>query len=392
MRTLVKSAAVAALSVVCVATAAFPAMAAAGTVSAPTLPEPTGAYRVGVQDVYLADHSRPDPWNPPQSYRELMISVVYPARGDVSAYRREPLMTAGVSDGFNQLAAPGNYGIPGGVDVAWSSIMTYEHEGAPVASGRHPVVLYSPGAGDVRSWDSVLVDQLASEGYVVVTIDPTYEASAVQFPGGVVESNLLAWYAKAQQAGTVPEFLKQVVDTRVADTEYVLDSLDRLPDGLADAVDVHRVGMFGQSAGGFTALSTMYQDHRVRSGIDMDGTLEYNDGDPSDSNFSPVAQHGLSAPFLLLGSDSKGACTAAEDPSCAAVLKHSTGWHAAITLPGTSHGSFTDAEVLMPQLAARYPAIDKTTVAGDVGSTPPATVLAEEESIISGFFGATLSP
>ncbi|HWG24503.1 hypothetical protein [Actinospica sp.] len=143
----------------------------------------------------------------------------------------------------------------------------------------------------------MLVDQLASEGYVVVTIDPTYESAAVQFPKGrIVPSDLLSWYAKALQAGTVPQFLKEVVDTRVpADTEFVLNSLNTLPDGLASAVDVQRIG-----------------------------TLEYTAGDPTDTNFSPVAEHCLAAPFLLLGSQSKDACTAATDPSCAAVLNHST--------------------------------------------------------------------
>jgi dienelactone hydrolase len=326
-----------------------------------------------------------------------MVSVVYPARGDMAAYAEAPLMTDGVSDGFNRLAAPDNYGIPQSAGIAWSAIRTHEHVRAPVAGGRHPVLLYSPGAGDVRSWDSVLVDQLASEGYVVVTIDPTYEASAVEFPGSpsprIVPSNLLTWFARAQQAGTVPQFLKQVVDTRVADAQFVIDSLDRLPDGLSSAVDTSRIGMFGHSAGGFTALSAMYADRRIRSGIDMDGTLEYTAGDPSDSDFSAVADHGLSAPFLLLGSQTKDACTAATDPSCAAVLRNSTGPHAAVTLPGTAHGSFTDAEVLLPQLAAEHPdLIDRTAVEADTGTAPAAVVLAEQESIVRGFFGATLSP
>jgi dienelactone hydrolase len=369
----------------------LPAANATSAATTPTLPRPSGPYHVGVEDVYLVDHSRPDPWKPPQSYRELMISVVYPARADVAAYGEAQLMTSGVSDGFNALAAPGNYGIPGEVKVDWSAIRTYEHVGAPVASGRHPVVLYSPGAGDVRSWDSVLVDQLASEGYVVVTIDPTYEASAVQFPDKrIVPSNLLTWYAKAQQSGTVPQFLKEVVDTRVADTEFVLNSLGTLPDGLSDSVDVKRVGMFGHSAGGFTALSAMYEDHRIRAGIDMDGTLEYTAGDPSDANFSAVAEHGLTSPFLLLGSDSRDACTAATDPSCAAVLQHSTGWHGAITLPGTGHGSFTDAETLIPQLAAENPTIPRSAVTGDVGTADPRAVTAVVETIVSGFFGAAL--
>lgn len=386
-----------------------PAGPGASSAAVPTLPRPTGPFPIGVVDLHLVDRSRPDPWNPPQPYRELMVSVVYPARA-VAGHPRAPLMTPGVRDGFNTLAAPANYGVPSGTTIDWSAIATFEHEDAPAASGRYPVVLYSPGVGDVRSWDSVLVDQLASEGYVVVTVDPTFEASAVQFPadpahpdGRVVESNLLSWYAKAQQDGTVPQLLEQVLDTRVADAEFVLDELGALADGrdpdaghralpagLAHELNLREVGMFGQSAGGFTALETMYEDPRVKAGIDMDGTLEFTAGDPTDTNFSPVAQHGLAKPFLLLGSQTSDACTAATDPSCAAVLEHSTGPHAALTLPGTAHGSFTDAEVLMPQLSAVLPA---EVIAGDVGDesvAPPAEVLAEQQRLISGFFRRTL--
>lgn len=381
--------------------AAVPAEAAAGyaapkSAATPVLPRPTGGFPLGVVDLHLVDHSRPDPMNPPQPYRELMVSVVYPAR-DVAGHGRAPLMTPGVSDGFNALAATGNYGVPEGTTINWSAIKTYEYENAPAAGGRFPVVLYSPGVGDVRSWDSVLVDQLASEGYVVVTIDPTYEAAAVQFPadkanphGRVLLSNLMDWYARAQQDGTVTQLLEQLMDTHVADTKFVLDELSKphtLPAGIARTLDMSDVGMFGHSAGGFTALETMYEDPRLKAGIDMDGTLEFVAGQPDDTHFSPVAQHGLTKPFLLLGSQTGDACTAATDPSCAAVLAHSTGPHAALTLDGTVHGSLTDAESLFPQLAGVVP---EDVIQGDVGSADPNEVLAEEELLISGFFHQTL--
>lgn len=372
----------------------------------PVLPRPTGGFPLGVVDLHLIDRSRPDPMNPPQPYRELMVSIVYPAR-DVAGHERAPLMTPGVSAGFNALAATGNYGVPEGTDIDWSAITTYEHEDAPAANGRFPVVLYSPGVGDVRSWDSVLVDQLASEGYIVVTIDPTYEAAAVQFPadkadpdGRIVLSNLMSWYTKAERSGTVTQLLEQLVSTRVADTKFVLDELyalaaggnpdaehRTLPAGIARELDVRDVGMFGQSAGGFTALETMYEDPRLQAGIDMDGTLEYVAGQPNDTNFSAVAQHGLAKPFLLLGSQTGDACAPATDPSCAAVLEHSTGPHAALTLDGTVHGSFTDAESVFPQLDGVVPA---NVVEGDVGTADPSETLAEEEKLISGFFHQTL--
>jgi predicted dienelactone hydrolase len=45
-----------------------------------------------------------------------------------------------------------------------------------------PVVLYSPGLGGNRDSSTVLVEQLVSRGYVVVTIDHTHDASQVEFP------------------------------------------------------------------------------------------------------------------------------------------------------------------------------------------------------------------
>jgi hypothetical protein len=53
--------------------------------------------------------------------------------------------------------------------------------------GPHPVVLCSPGPQADRAAGTVLVEQSASEGYVVVTIDHTHDAAEVEFPGQRVE-------------------------------------------------------------------------------------------------------------------------------------------------------------------------------------------------------------
>ena len=372
-------------------------VAAAGTTvqtGALTLPAPTGVHQVGVVNLHLIDRSRPERWDPPKPYRELMVSVVYPAR-DAQRYPLTPQMTPGVAAGFDALAGPGNYGVPPHT-VDWTATLTHEHAGAAVLGGRHPVVLYSPGAVDVRSWDTTLVDQLASEGYVVVTIDPTYESPAVEFPGGrIIDSDIMTWYRKADSDGTVPEFLQALEETRVADTEFVLDQLDALatghnpdaehrplPAGLGSALDTRHVGMFGHSAGGFTALEAMYQDPRIAAGIDMDGTLEYTQN-PDGTHLSPVARHGLTRPFLLLGSAGPGGSNHVTEPSWASLWQHSTGWHQDVTLPGTRHGSYTDAEALIPQLADKLPA---ATVTDDIGCANPSLTIAAERGLISAFF------
>ena len=71
---------------------------------------------------------------------------------------------------------------PAMVDL--SAVRTHAYQDAPARRGSYPVVLYSPGGGQSRSVGTVLVEDLASQGYVVVSIDHTYEAPAMRFREG----------------------------------------------------------------------------------------------------------------------------------------------------------------------------------------------------------------
>jgi hypothetical protein len=160
----------------CVAAVGVPVTAArvsspaavASTVSTPyqvVLPKPTGPYTIGLYTTGMAEVWLTD------ARRELMVSVWYPTR----ATRRQ----------FATYAKP------------W---------------GRHPVLLYSPGSG-------ASPEDLASHGYVVVTIEHTGEPGAV----------------------------KKATDTRTADVRFVLESLPRLPRRLRRAMDLNRIEMVGET-------------------------------------------------------------------------------------------------------------------------------------------------
>src|SRR5262249_43156550 len=153
-----------------------------------TLPVPAGRYPVGTVSVELIDRARANPWAASPPYRELMASIWYPAM-DTRRYPAAPQMLPGAAAHFGSpgAAAAQLYNVPPG-SVDWAATLTSGHEGAPVARHRapFPVVLYSPGLGEPRTWETTLVQDLASRGYVVVTIDHTYEASEVEFPDGQV--------------------------------------------------------------------------------------------------------------------------------------------------------------------------------------------------------------
>jgi predicted dienelactone hydrolase len=303
-----------------------------------TLPPPTGHHRVGVVPLHLVDRSRPDPWVASQPVRELMVSLWYPTLR-AYGYRRAPWLPAAAWARFQQesLGVP----VPPGV---LRVPLTHGRVSAPVerSRGGRPVVLYSPGLGGNRDSSTVLVEELVSRGFIVVTIDHTYDSSQVEFPDGRVEESALP--------PLTPDVLERAVAVRVADTRFVLDTLvalnagrnpdaehRRLPVGLRGALRLSKVGMFGHSLGGATAAEAMLEDRRIKAGVNLDGTL-----------FGPVVNAGLDRPFMLVAAQGH---SRDDDESWAKFWANLLGWRLNLQLTGSAHHSFTDFQVLVPQAA-----------------------------------------
>ncbi|MGK5533847.1 alpha/beta hydrolase family protein [Streptomyces sp. URMC 129] len=370
-------------------------LGAAGAASATTasarlrLPAPGGPLAVGTAAFRCVDVSRRDPWLASRGDRELMIGVRYPVLPvQAAAFPAAPQMLPGEAAGF---AALNNFSDIPGDAVDWAATPTHARQGAPVcrAGGPFPVVLYSPGVADPRSLGTTLCDDLASRGHVVVTIDHTYDATAVEFPDGRVERTVLP--QEFGEAYPDPErvraLLRKTVDVRVADTRFVLDALPgALPPELRDALDFARVGMFGHSAGGFTALQTMHDDRRLVAGANLDGVLADVQDPAEPGQLSPVAANGLDRPFLLLGKDGNSPATV---PSWDALVANSTGPHREVTLAGAAHATFTDATALIPQIA-RHLGLPRETVEKNIGTIPPGRAISTVRGELAAFFDAHL--
>ncbi|TGA86691.1 hypothetical protein E2651_41055 [Streptomyces sp. MZ04] len=333
---------------------------------------------MGTFSTRLVDRSRHDPWVTSQPYRELMVSVWYPAaRTSGGEHRLAPYMAPGAAARWDAMAP---HGIPKG-SIDFAAMRTHAREGAPAdtSDGRRPVVLYGAGANDPRTWGTSTVEELASRGYVVVTIDHTSEAPAVQFPDGSVKDDapLRKALEEAQRNDAMPALLKKVLDVRVADSKFVLDRVSALPHGLSKVVDLRRVGMFGQSAGGITAAETMYEDRRVKAGINLDGTLEYNP-EPNGTNLMPVARHGLDRPFLLMGRQGSDRTT---EPSWREFWSHTKTWKRDLTLRGSQHQTYTDLASLLPQAGVSQKVIEE-----NIGTVTPARAIAAQRAYVSSFF------
>jgi dienelactone hydrolase len=303
-----------------------------------TLPAPTGHLRVGTTSLYLIDRSRPDPWVPSIPFRGLVIQIWYPADA-VDCYPRAPYFTPVLARAYEQYL---------GIPVALNWPITDAHLGAPVQrrEGGWPVVLYSPGLGDERSDTTCIVEDLASRGYVVVTIDHIHDSGVVELPGGQVETTAVPPPPPDDNPQTTKE-----IDARVADVSFVLDQLavvnsrggnpDQahrpLPRGLRDALDLDRVGMFGHSDGGSTTAHVMHTDPRIKAGITLDGTF-----------YTPQAVAGSDRPLLLFGVQDLAPFEAS---TWAEFWTRQRGPKLQLSLLGSVHSTFTDFAALVPQAA-----------------------------------------
>src|ERR1700728_4105456 len=206
----------------------------------PYLPEPTGSYPVGTTSLWLTDSSRPDPWAPGVTARELMVSLWYPATS--SDGRRAQYMTPAESE--LQLTGRGITGVP---PDALSRVRTNAAVDATPAGhqGSHPLVVLSPGFTSPRSTLTALAEDLASHGYVVAGIDHTYESFATAFPDGRV-TTCLAREAPRRDSN------EKVAAGRAADVRFVLDQLTGAQPAWPAAllIDPARMAMAGHSVGG----------------------------------------------------------------------------------------------------------------------------------------------
>ncbi|NEA35589.1 hypothetical protein [Streptomyces sp. SID13031] len=344
--------------------------APAAAVSTPyrvVLPEPTGPYGIGTTEVHLTDPKRADPWQPGKR-RELMVSVWYPTRATRRKHAPYVQPAAAPALGAEMASYLGLAGDK--VDLAGSTTNARRHA---KPCGRHPVLLYSPGSGASRVIGTNQAEELASRGYVVVTIDHTGEAP-VEFPGGRVVGALVPW--------DEPGVVKKATDTRVADVRFVLDALPGLPRRLSRAMDLSRIGMYGYSMGGSAAASAMLVDRRIDAGVNLDGGM-YDGDQPSE-----VTRRGLDRPFLLVGA---GRHSRSTDATWSSFWTAQRGWKKEVLLPDGGHGSLGDYAFTLPGLA-RVSGIDPSVLSEGLGTVSPDAAVAFTRHALDEFFGEFLKP
>jgi len=304
------------------------------------LAQPSGNLPVGTTSLYLKDVSRPDPWVPTVPYRELMVSLFYPAASAHGPAKQ--FMTETESQALLDEAKIDT--VPA---VALSTVRTDAVVDARPAGRPHslPLIVLSPGFKRPRAELTSLAEDLASHGNAVVVIDHTYENVATTFPDGRVTGCVACGDYNL-------DFWQKLQRGRAADVSFVLDELTGPHPKWRGStlIDSSRIGMTGHSVGGASTITAMVTDSRIKAGMDIDGTT--ND---------PLLAPGLDRPFLFLGRQNTYAPgTGDESKSWERDWAQLTGWKRWLVVAGMAHPSFTDIGLVGEQLGL------------DFGATTPA--------------------
>ncbi|HKE87360.1 MAG TPA: choice-of-anchor D domain-containing protein [Vicinamibacterales bacterium] len=280
-------------------------------------PAPSGPSIVGTKVLDLVDRSREDPYLANGTKRELLVRLWYPATVSGSCQRAE-YAPAAVWEYFAQLTGQ-----------RLPQVTTNSCRDARISSGAYPVVVFTHGFTGTFTDYTFVFEDLASRGYIVVSVDHTYEATAVAFPDGRLVKSVLGSHL-SDIPRTDQQTLSRALAVRLEDLKFVMDELERLNRSregpLSGHLDLSSVAVAGHSFGGLTALMAIEHDPRFRAAISLDGLVPGSD-------FTPT-----STPVLLMDA-SRNLWTDAER----GLWQRLRGPRLALNLRGSEHATPSDA-------------------------------------------------
>lgn len=280
------------------------------------LPEPRGLYNVGTELIHVKTDRDEIITKDTSDKRELLYKIWYPNEADVSSLKGEKYVDQGSRVGFARM-----YSIPSALLSHLDLVKTSVYKDLPVAEGKFPVLIFSHGYGSPATGYYTILAEIASQGYIIINMNHTYESLGVTFPDGRIElfdfdyaKEISEEYMKVNESlekafeedrsfeeshtiikNAMKNYYKAEMQVRWADDIiFTIDLLEKWNANglLKDKIDIDKLGVFGHSAGGGASANVAIKDSRVKAAANLDGNPWGNLIDTT-----------LSIPFLDVSAD-----------------------------------------------------------------------------------------
>lgn len=322
------------------------------------LPKPTGEYPVGTTRMAFTDTTRTEPFTEdPDDYRQVTVTVWYPADIPKDSGGK---ITAPYYEHADDIVTQFGY-LSGMADLKTHSV-----KDVPVSKkqARYPVILFNHGWGEHAGQNTILMEELASQGYLVFSIAHHYEAKFWLYPDGQIRfldpqspgfKKIMAEQSKPgmmelfnamfstrevakqetlfrQTIDLMPSFLLESPRFWAQDISFIIDQLASLNTSqgrFRGKIDLDRIGVMGMSMGGVAAGQACIADERIKAVINCDGGL-----------FGDLVDTTIVTPMMYMGSKR----FIGYDEVFA---KHAAGDAYTLIIPEADHYDFTDVTLFL---------------------------------------------
>lgn len=311
------------------------------------LPWPTGRYMVSTVILPIEEsekthtHRRVQLWFPGGESRYANPVKYVPDKDTMAAIRSQQLLgqTPAVYD-------------------AWAKMESGALEPPPPLDGKKfPLVLFMPGLGMPALCYSSYAEQLASDGYLVASIDFGDGGFLVQ--NGKLLSEGPTGNDEASYGKTADDWAVQCSEIIEKMVEHTRPFSYGRAETAMSQVDFHKIAVVGHSEGGAASLEAARRDKRISACVDLDGVP-----------VGFVADHGVQTSVLFLRSH-----VDYSDADLEKLHRSRAQWDArgkqivdslqklfagpggdawVISINGTNHVSFSDLPFTAPQAISHY--------------------------------------
>jgi dienelactone hydrolase len=262
------------------------------------LPKPGGKYQVGqIQRSYM-DENR-ELFFKSDHNKLIGVSIWYPA---MKEEKSKPLPYSQDSYIFSKWISK-SLMLPSFLFSHTNLIGTNAYANASMTEGnlQFPVLIYSHALFGAANQNSILFEELASQGFIVISISHTYEAAVtfLEDNEAIGFDNRLMTDFFAETEKIYPLFLERsqsedltkrfslsdeiimkstiaskLIHIRAKDIEFIINNLETIQKSdeiLNGRLDMSRIGVFGHSLGGASAFYAGMQNEKIKSILNIDG-------------------------------------------------------------------------------------------------------------------------
>lgn len=293
------------------------------------LPRPTGEFAVGTTTLHLVDTSRQERHNSLE-HRELMVQAYYPIEKTDHGKMNEPYLKQSVEYVKQTIADMKKIATS---QLAYvNKMQSHSLANALVSSkkAQYPVILFSPGFGSPQETYTVYLEELASQGFIVLGINHPYVTNPTLFPDGKVIAQSAAFSGPDADEEKEAEFT-----VWLQDITFVINELKKINTEhavLRNKLNLARIGAMGHSFGGRAVVEACRKESRIKAGIDLDGKLT-----------AQTSLVGFDTPFMFIVAERKDT----KDQNRIEQLQKSMKSDAfLVIIKGADHGTFTDLNLV----------------------------------------------